>query len=90
MPLKWEVAKNYNSFVFSNLKNIRKALEKFYLSKSYNKSREKDAIMALLSYLTFKFDLKLLLKFLGKVSFLNFIFSFMSYVNSKLIIMWIK
>ena len=90
LQMKLEVAKNYNLFVFKNHEKFKEALEQFCIQKTKINTREKEATRALLRYLTLKFDLILLLKFIRKVSFFNFIFGFLSYINSKLIIYWIK
>ena len=73
-----------------NHKKIKEALEEFCIQETKTNTRQRDATRALLRYQTLEFDLVLLLKFIRKVSFVNFIFGFLSYINSKLIICWIK
>ena len=90
LPRKWEVAKKYKLFVYKNHKKIKEALEEFCIQETKTNTRQRDATRALLRYQTLEFDLVLLLKFIRKVSFVNFIFGFLSYINSKLIICWIK
>ena len=90
LQMKLEVRKTYNLFVYQNHKSIKKALEQFCQKKSNDNNREKEATRALLSYLALKIDLILIFQFLKNVSFLNFIVGFISYINSKVIIKWIK
>ena len=90
IPMKWETTKTYNSFVYNNLAKFKATLYQFCTQKPEIKVREKEATRALLRYLSFKFDFKLLLNFLKIVSLKNFIVGVLSYINSKLIIKWIK
>lgn len=81
--IKKEVSEQFNIFVNENCEKFRDALTLFCNEKKQPDYIERIAVKALFRYVNFDFNIKLVLKCFKKVSLYNFIFGFLSYVNSK-------
>jgi|TARA_B110000879_G_scaffold97898_1_gene133283 glycosyltransferase involved in cell wall biosynthesis len=84
-PIKREVKGQFDLFVNKNHESIRLALLSFCNQKSNTSIIQRVAIKALLRYLSVDLDFMLLYKCWRKVSLYNFIFGFLSYINSRIL-----
>lgn len=80
--IKREVNCQFNEFLKHNHEDFRLSLELFCKQGPHAKNIQRLTIKALFRYLNVDFNFKLLYKCFRKVSLYNFLFGFISYINS--------
>lgn len=80
--IKKEVSTQFNIFVSKNLREFKYALELFCKAKDHDDNIKKVAIKALFRYAAIDFNIRLIFRCWRKAGLYNFIFGFLSYMNS--------
>lgn len=80
--IKKEVNKQFTLFVGKNHEKFRHSLELFCKESNNTDNIEKVAIKALFRYSNVNFDIRLIYRCWKNVSFRNFVYGFLSYINS--------